>query len=164
MCEVLGVSRSGYYAWKTRKPSARAQENEELEREIAEIYRKSRGTCGSPRVHQELNLGREKGERINHKRVEKIMRELGLQGRARARTKRSRSPENTAPVAANLLARDFVAEEPDQKWAADITYIWTSEGWLYLAVIIDLFARRVVCRTTLDAGLEATSSHAACGV
>lgn len=144
MCEVLGVSRSGYYAWKTREPSVRAKEREALEREIAAIHKASRGTYGSPRVHYELNLSRDEGERVNHKRVEKTMRELGLQGRTRRKFKKGSTVENEAPLAGNILDRNFVAEEPDQKWAADITYIWTAEGWLYLAVIIDLFARRVV--------------------
>lgn len=146
MCEVLKVSRSGYYAWEKRRPAVqeREQKREALARKIAVIHKESRGTYGSPRVHYELNIGCGEEERVNRKRVEKIMKELNLQGRKRPKLKVPKEPENEHPIAENLLARDFVAEEPDQKWAADITYIRTVEGWLYLAVILDLYSRRVV--------------------
>lgn len=146
MCEVLGVSRSGYYAWVERRPSVqkREQEREALGKKIEAIHAESRGTYGSRRVHHELNVGCAEGERVNRKRVEKIMQELNLEGRKRPKFKGAKSTEPEHPIAENLLARDFVAEEPDQKWAADITYIRTAQGWLYLAVILDLFSRRVV--------------------
>ena len=146
MCEVLQVSRSGYYAWEERRPSAQERERkrEALGRKIEAIHAESRGTYGSRRVHYELNVGRGEGERVNRKRVEKIMKELNLQGRKRPKFKGPKATAPEHPIAENILARDFVAEEPDQKWAADITYIRTTQGWLYLAVILDLFSRRVI--------------------
>ena len=166
MCKLLGVSRSGYYAWKTREPSALAEKNEALARDIATIHEESRETYGSPRVHFELNVGRAEGERVNRKRVEKLMRELGLRGRGKPK-KKATEPGSEHSLAKNLLDRNFVAEEPDQKWVTDITYIWTAEGWLYLAVILDLFSRRVVgwsmadhMRTELPLGaLRAALGH-----
>ncbi len=141
MCELLGVSRSGYYAWKKREPSEREQENEALAEEIVKIHRESRKTYGSPRVRRVL---REQGRKISRKRVARIMRENGIYGRRRPKMRKTTDSKHTYPVAENLLARNFTADKPDAAWVADITYIWTVEGWLYLAVIIDLFSRRVV--------------------
>jgi len=144
MCTLLGISRSGYYAWKEREPSMRAREEENLKSEILEIHRQSRGTYGSPRIHNELNKTRPQEQTINRKRVERIMREEGLCGRNKRRTRRTTNPESERPPAPDLLARKFEVDEPDRVWVADITYIWTLQGWIYLAVIIDLFSRRVV--------------------
>jgi transposase InsO family protein len=141
MCRVLDVSRSGYYAWRDREPSERAKQNVELAAEIVEIHQESRGTYGSPRVHAEL---RERGFEVSRKRVEKQMRERGLAGRRRPRYRRTTDSNHHEPIAPNIVAREFNVDEPDRVWVADITYIWTLQGWMYLAVVIDLFSRRVV--------------------
>ncbi len=141
MCELLDVSRSGYYAWKVREPSARSQENTALAQEVAEIHAASRKTYGSPRIRSEL---RERGRRVSRKRVARLMRQEGIQGRRRPKFRKTTDSNHKLPVAENLLDRNFTASKPDKAWVADITYVWTLEGWLYLAVIIDLFSRRVV--------------------
>lgn len=141
MCQVLEVSKSGYYAWRERAPSNRAQQNERLAATITDVHTDSRGTYGSPRVHAEL---RAQGFAVGCNRVARIMRENGILGRRKPRFRRTTDSDHTLPVAGNLLARQFAAGEPDTAWVADITYIWTQQGWLYLAVIIDLFSRRVV--------------------
>jgi putative transposase len=141
MCRVLEVSRAGYYAWRERGPSERAKQNVELAAEIIEIHRESRGTYGSPRVHVEL---RERGLEVGRKRVAKQMREQGLVGRRRPRYRRTTDSNHDDPIAPNVVAREFTVDEPDRVWVADITYIWTHQGWMYLAVVIDLFSRRVV--------------------
>jgi transposase InsO family protein len=141
MCRVLDVSRSGYYAWRDRKPSDRAQENARLAAKIAQVHKDSRGTYGSPRVHAELVA---QGVEVGRNRIARIMREEGIFGRRKPRFRRTTDSNHKLPVADNVLDRNFVADEPDTGWVADITYIWTQQGWLYLAVIIDLFSRRVV--------------------
>ena len=141
MCEVLAVSKSGDYAWRKRAPSRRAQQNERLAAQITEVHAESRGTYGSPRVHAEL---RTQGFEVGRNRVARIMREEGILGRRKPRFRRTTDSEHTLPVADNLLDRQFAADAPDTAWVADITYVWTQQGWLYLAVIIDLFSRRVV--------------------
>lgn len=141
MCEILEVSRSGYYAWKVREPSARSQENTALAQEVAEIHAASRKTYGSPRIRSEL---RERGRRVSRKRVARLMRQEGIQGRRRPKFRKITDSNHKLPVAENVLDRNFTASKPDKAWVADITYVWTLEGWLYLAVIIDLFSRRVV--------------------
>jgi len=141
MCRVLKVSRSGYYAWRIRKPSKRKQANQMLLPIIQGIYSQSRGAYGSPRVHQELvTLGQEVG--LN--RVARLMSENGIQARRPKRFRKTTDSDHQRPVADNLLARDFHADEPNQKWVSDITYIRTWQGWLYLAIILDLYSRRVV--------------------
>lgn len=141
MCEVLEVSRSGYYSWKAREPSTRAQETTALAEEIHEIHEASRRTYGSPRIRRELHA---RGRRVSRKRVARIMRGAGLEGRRRPRFRRATDSGHELAVADNLLARNFTVDKPDKVWVGDITYIWTNEGWLYLAVILDLFSRRVV--------------------
>jgi putative transposase len=141
MCGVLEVSRAGYYAWREREPSERAKKNVELAAEIVDIHQDSRGTYGSPRVHVEL---RERGFEVSRKRVEKQMREQGLEGRRRPRYRKTTDSNHDEPIAPNIVAREFTVDEPDRVWVADITYIWTLQGWMYLAVVIDLFSRRVV--------------------
>lgn len=141
MCEVLDVSPSGYYAWRRRPPSAREMANQELMQKIEMVFEESGETYGSPRVHQALIR---QGVRCSKNRVARLMRLRGLKAkqtkRYRATTRRNRAH----PVAPNRLQRDFVAHRPNEKWLADITYIPTQEGWLYLAVILDLYSRRVV--------------------
>ena len=141
-CEVLEVSRSGYYAWRDRPAGARERRREELTRKVRAAHRENRGVYGSPRIFRALKAG---GETACENTVAKVMREAGI----RAKTKRKFVPRTTdsahaQPVARNLLGRDFAAELPDRKWAADITYVPTAEGWLYLAAVLDLCSRKVV--------------------
>jgi putative transposase len=141
MCAVLGVSRGGYYAWASRAESARAADDRTLATEIRAAYEASRGRYGSPRVCAEL---RARGRRIGRKRVARLMRGMGLAARRRRRFRRTTDSRHTFPIAPNLLGRNFTAEAPDRVWLADLTYIWTAQGWLYLAVVLDLYTRRVV--------------------
>jgi transposase InsO family protein len=142
VCRVLGLARSGYYAWKRRVPSARARRDLLLTEQIQTSFTASRRTYGSPRVHAEL---RAQDVRCGRKRVARLMREAKLV----ARTRRRRTPCTTDSrhglgVAPNVLDRQFTVERPNQAWVSDITYLPTREGWLYLAVVLDLYARRVV--------------------
>jgi transposase InsO family protein len=141
MCRILKVTRGGFYAWLHRGTSARAQANERLRLRIRDIHQRSRGTYGSPRICAELEA---EGFKAGRNRVAREMRQMGLLGRRPKRFRKTTDSDHTQPVAANLLDRNFDVERPNQVWATDITYIWTREGWLYLAVVIDLFARRVV--------------------
>jgi putative transposase len=142
MCRVLGVSSSGYYAWRSRSSSARALADAVLAEVITDIHIDSRRTYGAPRVHAELRLGH--GIACGQKRVARLMRACGLQGVHRRKGFRTTRRDPTAAPAPDLLERDFGAAEPDRKWVADITYIPTWSGFLYLAVAIDCFSRRVV--------------------
>ncbi len=140
LCRVLGVSRSGYYDWKPRAPSKRSRQDAFLAGKIRQIHRRSRETYGSPRVHAEL---RALGARCGRKRVERLMREAGLRGCMRGR-RRGTTRRGNRFAAQDLLKRDFVATQPDRIWVADITYIATREGFLYLAFILDVYSRKVV--------------------
>jgi putative transposase len=140
-CDVLGVSRSGYYAWKGRPAPARASEDAELVVEIKAAHEAGRGNYGSPRVHREL---RAKGRRVARKRVERLMREHGIVARRRRRFRKTTDSNHLHPIAPNVLARDFDVELPNTAWVTDVTFVWTQEGWLYLAAILDLYSRRVV--------------------
>jgi transposase InsO family protein len=154
MCQVLGVARSGYYTWKKRGPSARAQANQELDARIRLEFTASRNTYGSPRIQAALSR---KNVHCGRHRVAFLMRRAGL----RARPRRKRHPITTqrAPgvvPAPNRLNQAFWATIPDQKWVCDFTYIGTAEGWLYLAVVIDLYSRRVIgwaMSNTMDTAL-----------
>jgi putative transposase len=142
MCEILNVSRSGYYAWRGRPASARAARRVTLIERIRQAHDDSRGTYGSPRITVDLQAA---GVRVSENTVAKYMRQAGV----RVTPPRRFVPQTTDaahphPIAPNLLDRDFAASAPDQKWACDLTYVWTDEGWLYLSVVIDLFSRRVV--------------------
>lgn len=142
MCAVLGVSRSGYYAWKGRVPGPREKANATLATEIKAVYTESRGTYGSPRVHAALVT---RGVPCGRHRVARLMRAQGLAGRRRRRRRPLTTRQQAGnPIAPNVLNRDFSAARPDEKWVADITYLDTDEGWLYLAVILDLYSRRVI--------------------
>jgi putative transposase len=141
-CEVLEVSRSGYYAWRGRPESARARRREELAEKARKVHGHNRGVYGSPRVCAALRAG---GEAVCENTVAKVMRDNGI----RAKAKRKYVPRTTdsrhgQPVAPNVLGRRFEAGLPDRKWAADITYVPTGQGWLYLAAVIDLCSRKVV--------------------
>ncbi len=141
MCRCLAVSRSGYYAWRKRPPSARARHDARLKVEIAASHSASRRSYGSPRVLRDL---RDEGHRVSRKRVARLMRELGLAGRRKRRFRATTDSRHRFPVAPNILMRDFEVEAPNTAWVTDITYIATLEGWLYLAVILDLFSRKVI--------------------
>ena len=141
MCRVLRVSASGYYAWRERPGSRRRGENRRLLAEIHTIHAKSTGTYGSLRVRAEL---RDRGHHCGRHRVARLMRTAGLQGIPKRRFRRTTTSGHTLPVSPNLLCQDFTATGPNQRWVADITYISTGEGWLYLAVILDLYSRQVV--------------------
>jgi putative transposase len=141
MCSVLGVSPSGYYAWQSRPVSLRAQANEKLLAEIRAIHSRSRKTYGSPRVHAELTAD---GFRVGKNRVARLMRIENLRGQRKRKQPRTTNSQHSHPVAPNHLNRDFHATRPNEKWLADITYIPTAEGWLYLAVVLDLFSRKIV--------------------
>jgi putative transposase len=141
LCRVLGVTRSGFYAWLSRGPSAREIDDERLSLEIVAIHKASRETYGSPRIHAEL---RAKGLDASRKRVARIMSELGLKGRRKRPFRATTDSKHNLPVANNVLDRKFEVDAPDVAWVTDITYVWTAEGWLYLAAILDLFSRRVV--------------------
>jgi putative transposase len=141
MCRVLGVARSGFYAWKKRPKPARAKSDAQLAVKVAAAHQRSRHTYGSPRVHREL---RAQGERVGKKRIERIMREKGIQGRAKRRFKRTTDSKHGGPIAPNILARQFTVAEPNRVWVTDVTAIATGEGWLYLAPVLDLFSRRIV--------------------
>jgi putative transposase len=141
MCRMLGVWRSGYYDWRDRPPSRRSREDTALTEKVREIHRRSRETYGSPRVHAEL---RALGTRCGRKRVERLMQEAGLRGCVRGRRKRTTRRSGRAVVAKDLLQRSFAATQIDKVWVADITYVATREGFLYLAFILDVHSRRIV--------------------
>jgi putative transposase len=141
VCQVLGVSQSGYFAWRSRPASPRQREDLVLLAHIRSAFARSHGTYGSPRMTRELQ---DEGVQISRRRTARLMRENGLKACQKRRFKRTTDSHHAFPVAPNLLDQDFSAEGPNQKWNADISYVWTSEGWLYLAVVLDLFARRVV--------------------
>jgi transposase InsO family protein len=147
LCRVLEVSRSGYYAWRARKPSARALEDERLRPKVVEAFKTGRGTYGSPRVRDELV---DQGFEIGRKRVARLMREMGLRGATPRKFRMTTDSDHDHPIAENVLDRNFEALGPNQKWATDITYVYTGEGWLYLAVVMDLYSRRIVGWSTAD--------------
>ena len=141
-CAVLGVARSGYYAWRGRQMDEEKKDRlRALIAHIHRIYQKSRRTYGSPRVHVELRAA---GVVCNRKRVARLMRQEGLQGRRKRRKAVTTDSKHAYPVASNRLNREFGAAAPNEKWVADITYIPTQEGWLYLAVVLDLYSRKIV--------------------
>ena len=141
LCGVLGVSQSGYFAWKGRPASDRQQQDMVLLAHVRSSFALSNGTYGSPRMTRELQ---DNGLSVGRRRTSRLMRENGLAARQKRRFKRTTDSQHSWPVAANLLEQDFTATRPNEKWGADISYVWTREGWLYVAVAIDLFARRVV--------------------
>ena len=147
LCKVLGVSPSGYFAFKSRPSCRRRRDDMALLVSVRSAFALSNGTYGSPRMTHELQDG---GLAVGRRRIARLMREAGLQARRKLRFKRTTDSLHSFPVAPNLLAQDFAASGPNEKWGADISYVWTKEGWLYLAVVIDLFARRVVGWATSD--------------
>jgi putative transposase len=141
MCRVLGVSPSGHYAWRKRPLSARARADVELSAEIQAIHRESRGTYGAPRIHAELAA---RGVRLGRKRVARLMRGAGLHGVSRRKQFRTTVRDETARPAPDLVERQFQAAGPDRLWVADITYVPTWAGFLFLAVVLDAWSRRII--------------------
>ena len=139
---MLGVSPSGYYAWRQRGPSQRAHRDAELSKRIKAVHAKSRGIYGAPRIHAELR--RKHGVRCSRKRVARLMRDAGLVGVHRRRKRGTTKRDSVRPSYADLVQREFTADTPDRLWVADITQHKTNEGWLYLAVVIDAYSRKVV--------------------
>jgi transposase InsO family protein len=140
-CALLGVSESGFHAWRQRDESAHARRDRVLLREIRTQFSASNETYGSPRMTVELN---EDGFEVGRHRVARLMRENALKALQRKRFKKTTDSDHGGPVAPNLLDQDFTATAPNQKWGVDISYVWTNEGWLYLAIVLDLFSRRIV--------------------
>ena len=157
LCSVLKVTRQGYYAWKRRDPSARRLRDEQLKEVIGELFEHSRDTYGAPRITARLRI--DHGIRIGQKRAARLMRGMGIQGAARGRRGvRTTVPDRRQAPAPDHLDRDFSASAPDQKWVADITYIPTYQGWLFLAGVTDCYSRKLVgwsMRNTLEAELVA---------
>lgn len=141
LCQALGVSRSGYYAWQVRQARGEDPQLKALLEHIRRIHKMSRRTYGSPRIHAQLKA---EGFHYNRKRIARLMRLKGIVGQRKHRKVRTTNSRHDYPVAPNLLNRGFQAEQANQKWVADFTYIPTREGWLYLAVVLDLFSRKAV--------------------
>lgn len=141
MCRILEVSKSGYFAWKNRPDSAKEKSDRVLAEKIATIHSEHRSVYGSPRIHQVL---KENGFQVSRKRVARLMKELGISAKRCRRRVITTDSKHDLPIADNLLERNFGADAPDKKWATDITYIETGEGFLYLAAIEDLWSRRIV--------------------
>jgi len=141
LCAILSVSQSGYHAWKRRVMSPRRQQDQLLSSHVRVAFKRSHESYGSPRMVHEL---RDQGFAVGRRRIARLMRENGLYARKKRRFARTTDSAHAFPIASNLLAQRFDAQRQNQKWGADITSIWTRQGWLYLAVIIDLYARRVI--------------------
>ena len=157
MCQVLDVSTGGYYQWRSRPPSARQERGKALVAEIKVIHQEVKARYGSPRIHAELVA---RGHSCCVNTVARLMRQLGVAAKTKRKFRCTTDSNHPLAVAPNLLARQFAAPAPDTAWVTDITYLWTEEGWLYLAVILDLFSRAVVgwalsARITRDLPLQA---------
>jgi transposase InsO family protein len=141
MCRLLKVSRSGYYDWRGRPPSGREQANVRLAADIQRVFTEHQGRAGVPRITRHL---REEGQAVGKNRVARVMQAGGLRAKAARRYKATTNSNHNLPVASNLLEQDFTAPAPNCKWVSDITYVATDEGWLYVAVVLDLYSRLVV--------------------
>ena len=141
MCRVLGVTRSGYYRWRSARVCVRRRTDQKLAARIRAIHSEHRGRYGSPRIQHEL---RRQGMRVARKRVARLMAANGLQGRVPRRYRHTTNSRHTHAIAPNVVARNFTATAPNQTWVGDITYLPVTEGWLFLAVLIDVYSRRVV--------------------
>jgi transposase InsO family protein len=143
MCRVLGASRSGFYAWRQRQrqASGRQRRRAALDQQVAQAFSVRKGRCGSPTLTRDLH---DQGLAYDRKTVAASQRRQGLRAKAARKFKATTNSKHNLPVAPNRLQQDFTASAPNQKWVGDITYLWTDEGWLYLSVVIDLYARRVV--------------------
>jgi putative transposase len=148
LCEVLGVSSAGYYAWRSRPESRQSVANRKLVDDIKQVHRDTRGRYGSPRIHAELKA---QGRGVSRGRIERLMRHHGIRAiMARPRWVRTTDSRHDCPIAPNLLERNFTATAPNRIWLADLTYIETDQGWLYLATVMDLYSRRIVGWATAD--------------
>jgi putative transposase len=147
MCTLLNLSRSGFYAWRQRVISKRAMHNEELIGEIHRIYTEGQGEYGSPTIYHVL---REKGFRVNHKRIARLMRSIGLRATVLRRFKRTTTPCKGSQAAPNLLMQDFHTDGPNRVWLSDITFIDTDEGWMFLTTVEDMWSRRMVGHAITD--------------
>jgi putative transposase len=141
MCRCLKVSRSGYYQWKKRPPSLRSQSQQALADEIKRVFDDEKARAGSPRIAKRLT---DEGYCASRHTVAKIMKAKGWRAKAARKYKATTNSNHNLPIAPNHLAQDFEATKPDQKWVSDMTYIWTDEGWLYLAVVLELYSRKVI--------------------
>ena len=153
MCRVLGLAPSGYYAWLQRSPSKKSTQDDVLLTHVRAAFHASRRRYGSPRVHAELRAA---GHRVARKRIARLMRQDGLRARPRRRFVRTTQSRHAFPIAQNVVARDFEVSAPNQVWVSDLTYLRTQTGFVYMAVVLDLFARRVVgwaVSDNLDAGI-----------
>lgn len=140
-CQLLSISVSSYYASLRRKPSLRERDNERLTKSIAQIHRESKASYGSPRIHAELSAN---GEICSVHRVAKLMKLAGIAAKTKKKFKATTDSRHKLPVAPNLIERNFAPQKANETWASDITYLWTDEGWLYLAVVMDLYSRKIV--------------------
>ena len=141
LCKVMGVSRSGFYCWKKRKKSLRQQERDRLIPKVKEIHKQVRGSYGARRISEELEA---QGEQCGRSKAKTLMRLAQVTAKQKKKFKVTTDSKHSMAVSPNLLNREFAVAEPDRVYCSDITYIWTKEGWLYLAVVIDLFSRSVV--------------------
>jgi putative transposase len=141
-CELLEVSRSGFYDWERRSPSQRELSDAWITEKIKQIHRDNRGVYGAPRIHAELRMAH--GIRVGRKRVERLMREAGISGLVKKKRGKTTLRVPGVRVADDLILRDFTATEPNTKWVADITYLKSWQGWVYLAAVQDLYSRRIV--------------------
>jgi transposase InsO family protein len=141
MCAVLEVSKTGYYDWRQRTPGPRALSNQHLDCHIHAVFTRHKARYGAPRITDEIN---DEGISCSKNRVARRLQVLELKACQARKFKVTTDSEHDKPVAANLLQQDFTAEQPNQKWVTDITYIWTREGWLYLAVVMDLYSRAII--------------------
>ena len=159
LCRVLEVSKSGYYAWRKRPVSAHATQDAQLAVHVVAAHQIGRRAYGSPRVQREL---RAQGIHVGRKRVARLMRQQGILVRQKRRFRKTTDSKHDLPIAPNVLARNFVQDAPNAVWVTDVTYIWTLEGWLYLAAILDLFSRRVVgwaASESNDSNLASVALH-----
>ena len=141
MCKVLNVSRSGYHNYLKRRIGSRGKDEYIILEMIKEIHRDSRGLYGSPRIYQEL---RRRGIKVNKKRVVRIMRKYGIRAKTKRKFKKTTNSNHSSPIAKDLIGQNFKTSKSNKIWVSDITYIWTKEGWLYLACILDLYSRMIV--------------------
>jgi putative transposase len=163
MCRVLNVSRSGFFKWRNGQPSPRELENQGLLRKIEQVHLASRKSYGSPRVYRQLVA---LGHRVGRGRIERLMRQAGIRSRVKRRFRVTTDSRHKEPLAPDLVRRCFDVKEPNKVWTSDVTYLWTREGWLYLAVTLDLCSRRVVgwsMGEKLDAALVVRALEMACG-
>lgn len=161
LCRAMQVSPSGYAAWQKRPPGLRSQQEQTLLETIRNLHQQSKGTYGSPRLYKDLRAA---GIRCSRNRLVRIMSKYQITARPLRRFVVTTDSSHALPIADNVLNRQFTADAPNTKWSADITYVWTREGWLYLGVVLDLFSRRLVgwaMETTLESSLVVSALHMA---